>query len=98
MPEPKASVSQNNVVQNSARTAPNCKFHVVGGCFKVKENADKLAEKLIKQGYHAEVSSMGRSFFRVSVESYLTRNDAVQGLSKILEADPETSYWLMVDK
>jgi cell division septation protein DedD len=97
-PEPKAFVSQKNVVQNSAGTVASGKFHVVGGCFKIRENADKLAEKLIKQGYHAEVSAMGKSFFRVSVESYLTRNDAVQGLGKILEADPETSYWLMVDK
>jgi len=98
VPEPKVSLSQNSVGQNSAGTAANGKYHVVGGCFKIRENADKLAEKLIKQGYHAEVSAMGRSFFRVSVESYLTRKDAVQGLVKILEADPETSYWLMADK
>ena len=98
VPEPKVSISQNSIGQNSAGTASNGKFHVVGGCFKIRENADKLAEKLVKQGYHAEVSTMGKSFFRVSVESYLTRNDAVQGLGKILEADPETSYWLMVDK
>jgi len=98
VPEPKASVSQNSVVKNSEGAATSGKFHVVGGCFKVRENADKLAEKLIMQGYHAEVSTMGKSFFRVSVESYLTRKDAVQGLVKILEADPETSYWLMADK
>jgi hypothetical protein len=98
VPEPKASLAQNSVGQNSAGTASNGKYHVVGGCFKVRENADKLAEKLIRQGYHAEVSTMGRSFFRVSVESYQTRRDAVQGLGKILEADPETSYWLMADK
>ncbi len=92
VPEPKASASQTSVVKNSEGAATRGKFHVVGGCFKVRENADKLAEKLIKQGYHAEVSTMGRSFFRVSVESYLTRQDAVQGLGKILEADPETSF------
>ncbi|MCK9412146.1 MAG: SPOR domain-containing protein [Prolixibacteraceae bacterium] len=94
VPESKASVSQNSVVQKTA----GGKFHVVGGCFKIRENADNLAEKLIKQGYHAEVSNLGKSFFRVSVESYLTRTEAVQSLAKILEADPETGYWLMVDK
>jgi len=98
VPEPKVSLTQNSVGQNSAGAASNGKYHVVGGCFKIRENADKLAEKLIKQGYHAEVSAMGKSFFRVSVESYLTRTEAVQGLGKILEADPETSYWLMADK
>ena len=74
------------------------KFHVVGGCFKVKENADKLADRLVKEGYHAYVSPMGRGFFRVSVESYQTRKEAEQGLEKILGSDPQTGYWLMADK
>ncbi|MCK9638769.1 MAG: SPOR domain-containing protein [Prolixibacteraceae bacterium] len=93
VPESKAVASQNSVALNST----GGKFHVVGGCFKIRENADKLAEKLTRQGYHAEVSALGKSFFRVSVESYQTRTEAIQGLGKLMEADPETGYWLMVD-
>jgi len=91
--QPKVSVAKNPVKEPSKG-----KFHVVGGCFKVRENADKLAERLVKQGYHAQVSAMGKSFFRVSVESYQTRKEAEKTMIKLLEAEPETGYWLMADK
>lgn len=86
------------VVHANPSPSASGKFHVVGGCFKVKENADKLADRLVKEGYHAYVSPMGRGFFRVSVESYQTRKEAEQGLEKILGSDPQTGYWLMADK
>lgn len=84
--------------QHSVDVPPTGKYHIVGGCFKMKENAEKLASKLAAQGYHATVTPMGKGFFRVTVESYQTRREAEQGLGKILEADPETGYWLMADK
>ena len=99
---PKIVPPEREPVQAAVQTTPSLpvsgKFHVVGGCFKVKENADKLADRLVQQGYHAYVSPMGRGFFRVSVESYLTRKEAEQGLEKILGSDPQTGYWLMADK
>jgi cell division septation protein DedD len=91
--EPEKSISHNTPHQELPR-----RFHVVGGCFKIRENADKQAAKLIKQGYPAEVSVMGGGFFRVSVESYQTRQEAERGLSRILDIDPDTDYWLMADK
>lgn len=84
--------------QTSAVEPSEGKFHVIGGCFKIRENADKLAEKLIKQGYHAQVANLGKNFYRVSVNSYQTKEEAEQTLFKLQEAEPETGYWLMVDK
>ncbi|MEI7831148.1 MAG: hypothetical protein WCI31_15320 [Prolixibacteraceae bacterium] len=92
------SHSENSSVLLTSSQHSNGKFHVVGGCFKIKENADKQAIWLIKKGYPAEVSVMGGGFFRVSVESYQTRKEAEQGLGKILEDDPNTNYWLMADR
>ena len=110
-PAPKISKPEKTIVAPSSVSQPEVsvakspvkepskgKFHVVGGCFKIRENADKLAERLVKQGYHAQVSTMGKSFFRVSVESYQTRKEAEQTMIKLLEAEPETGYWLMADK
>jgi cell division protein FtsN len=71
---------------------------LVGGCFKVKENADNLAKKLVTQGYPAEVSRHGREFYKVTVQSFETRSEAEEGLSKILDSDPDTDYWLKIDK
>jgi cell division protein FtsN len=93
-----ATESENSSVLPINSQHSSGKFHVVGGCFKIRENADKQADRLIKKGYPAEVSVMGGGFFRVSVESYQTRQEAEQGLGKILEVDPETNYWLMADR
>ena len=97
VPDPD-SKPEKPVAQTNVNRVSKGNFHVVGGCFKVRENADKLAQKLIKQGYPAEISNLGKSFFRVSVESFQTRKEAEQALAKLLAAEPETGYWLMADK
>jgi len=86
------------IAQTVVNYSPNSKYHVVAGCFKVRENADKLADKLIKQGYPAEVSNLGKYFFRVSVQSFQTKREAELALAQIANTQPETGYWLMADK
>ena len=76
----------------------NGRFHVVGGCFKVRENADKLALKLEQQGYHPQVASLGKDYFRVSVESFESRKDAEKVLARLQDEQPGNGYWLMVEK
>ncbi len=95
---PKSVQPDAPAIPNDLPVVLNGKFHVVGGCFKIRENADKLAQKLVKQGYPAQVSRHGRDFFKVTVESYQTRKEAEKGLGEILEVDPDTDYWLMADK
>ena len=82
------------VVNESAKG----KYHVVCGCFKIRENADKLAERLIKQGYPAQVSNLGKHFFRVSIQSFKSRKEAEMALSQLAKTEPQTGYWLMADK
>ncbi len=95
---PKNSQPEKSIAQTVVNEPSKGRYHVVGGCFKIRENADKLAQDLIKQGYPAQVSNMGRSFFRVSVESYQTRGEAEKTLKKLLTAEPDGGYWLMADK
>lgn len=96
------SVSANNSrtddasIQNTGK--PAGKFHVVGGCFKIRENAEKLADQLSKKGYHPEVSALGKEFFRVSVESFQSRKEAEAELARLQDTEPQNGYWLMVDR
>jgi cell division protein FtsN len=98
MVEQKAVQPEKSALTPVASAPSKGKFHLVGGCFKIRENADKLAEDLTRKGYHAQVSAMGKGFFRVSVDSYQTRKEAEQALGKLLSTDPEGGYWLMADK
>ena len=93
-----AQQPEKPINQTVVNDSSNGKYHVVGGCFKVRENADKLADKLIKQGYPAQVSNLGKYFFRVSVQSFQTKKEADLALAKLAKTEPETGYWLMADK
>jgi cell division protein FtsN len=86
------------VAQTIVNESPKGKYHVVGGCFKIRENADNLAERLIKQGYPAQVSNLGKFYYRVSVQSFQTRKEAEMALAQLTKSEPETGYWLMADK
>lgn len=94
IPQPEKTIAQTIVNEPNA----NGKFHVVGGCFTVRENADKLAQQLIQKGYPAEVANLGKRFFRVSVQSFKTRKEAEEAMIKLFEAEPDADYWLMADK
>lgn len=93
-----SNVTETGNTSTQAQAQITGKFHVVGGCFKIRENAEKLADQLTKQGYHPEVSALGKEYFRVSVESFQDRKDAERVLAKLQEAEPQNGYWLMVDK
>ncbi len=95
---PNVDQHEQAIAQTIINEPSNGKYHVVGGCFKVKENADKLAKNLIKQGFHSQVTNLGTNFYRVSVESFSTRKEAEQALVKLFEAEPDADYWLMADK
>lgn len=96
--QPKVVQPVKNIALTSVSEPSKGKFHVVGGCFKIRENADKLANQLIQKGYPAQVASLGKSFYRVSVERFQTRKEAEQAMVKLLDADPNADYWLLVDK
>ncbi len=98
MDSPTTVQPQQNIAQSVVNESSPGKFHVVGGCFKVKENADKLVEQLIKKGFHAQVTNLNKNFYRVSVESYATRKEAELALVKLFESEPDADYWLMADK
>lgn len=101
--KPATSMTGTNAEPVASLTMPATggmvrKYHVVGGCFKVRENADKLAARLLKAGYHPEVSEWGNNYFRVSVERFENRSDAETVLAKLQEAEPGNGYWLLTEK
>ena len=95
---PKASKAEENIAQTVVNEQSKGRFHLVGGCFKIRENADKLAAQLIKQGFPAKVTNMGSSFYRVTAQSYQTRTEAEHAMKKIYAADPNATYWLDVSR
>lgn len=64
-------------------------FYIIAGTFSEQSNAEKLVADLKQQGYPAEIVGFLNNMHYVSVQSFSTRNDANNALSKISNDVPK---------
>lgn len=101
--ETKSSASLNaipNKKENPSPASVNAssegKYHVIGGCFKIKENADNLFNQLRERGYISELNQLPNGNYMVTVQSYAGWDEARIALSKLREEEPSAGYWILV--
>jgi hypothetical protein len=70
------------------------RFPVIAGCFKVRSNADRLHKQLVDKGYPSSITTSKNGFFKVCVESFTTRTDAISGLARLKSAEPGLELWV----
>lgn len=71
------------------------RYHVVGGCFGVESNADKMLNKLLKLGYKADASVSHNGLKVVSYQSFNNKIEAQEFLAKI-KNEQNKQAWLLV--
>lgn len=76
LPVEEAAIS--TPASNEATELP---YHVIGGCFSVKANADNFVNELIKDGYSAKVLDLNKGLYRVTAGDYANRSEAKESLS-----------------
>ena len=70
-------------------------FFIIAGSFKHLKNASDMQDKLKARGYPAEVMITENRLYRVSVSSYVTKEEANRALAGV-KADPGLeSCWLL---
>lgn len=75
--------------------AVRLRFHVVGGCFSVEENADRFQSELRAAGHDAVRLPMNKQLHPVAYGSFATRSEALDKLAQVRGAG-SGSAWLMV--
>jgi cell division protein FtsN len=74
------------------------RYHVIGGCFGINANADKLVRRLKRKGFDPQlVGKNRRGLQRVAFGSYETRAEAKKALREVKRNHME-SAWLYVSK
>lgn len=68
-------------------------FPVIAGCFKIKSNAERLHKQLSDKGYPAAIIPMRNGMFKVRMQSFATRQEAIEGLARIKKAEPGMQLW-----
>ncbi len=69
---------------NQAATAVSegSNYHVIGGCFSIKENAENLVADMRSKGFQASIFDLKGGLYRVSVGDYSTSELAEQKLGE----------------
>ena len=74
-------------------TAEDLRYHIMGGCFSVKSNADGLIDRYRAQGNNASLIDEKGGLYRVSVASFATKKEAKRVLASIRNDIP--AAWLL---
>ena len=71
------------------------RFHVVGGCFSIKENADRFIAALRDKGFQATLIDQHRGLYRVAFGSFPERGMALEALAAVRKQEGPDA-WLLV--
>ena len=71
------------------------KYHVIGGCFSVYENAETLFQQLSAKGFDAKMVGEYHDLHAVSYSSFATKEEALEMLSQIKSGE-NPHAWLLV--
>jgi cell division septation protein DedD/nucleoid DNA-binding protein len=88
------SKPQKEVRQQASRPANTKKYYIVAGSFKKRENAVNFRDKLLKQGYDAEMIGERNGMHAVSYASFQNKSQA-QAELRNLRNQEGLSAWLL---
>ena len=81
-----------DVAVNAPRTS---RYHVIGGCFSMKDNADRFLTDLQGKGFQASLIDQHRGLYRVAYGSYPNKATALEAMEAV-RRDQGTDVWLLV--
>lgn len=70
-------------------------YHIIGGCFSYKKNAEKYVSKLKAKGYDASILDFHKSLHRVRISSHSARQEALHSLKQIRTQKGFPKAWLL---
>lgn len=71
------------------------RFHIIGGCFLEKENADRFVAELQAKGFAATLVDRKGGLYRVAYGSYPLRSTALEALNAVRKEEAPQA-WLLV--
>ncbi len=89
-----AGTSEAAIENVNAPDPVNERFHVIGGCFAQRGNAERKLAQLRSNGYPAKRLRKRGDLHPVAYGSYATRAEALQALATV-RANGEGSAWLL---
>ncbi|HKK38323.1 MAG TPA: SPOR domain-containing protein [Cryomorphaceae bacterium] len=73
-------------------------YHIIGGCFGEKQNADQFVNRLQARGYNASVLDLHKGLYRVKIESFANYDEALNELRSTRGDGSFPNAWLLKKK
>lgn len=97
-PSDEQSVTVQKIIQNNQGVPDatiSSTYHIIGGAFRIFENAGNYVDALRKKGYPASIVDKNRfGLYVVSISGYEDKNTAIAQLSRIRSIE-NSEAWLM---
>jgi len=74
------------------------KYHIIGGCFGEKKNADTFVHKLQARGYNSNILDLNKGLYRVKIESFGNYEEALNELRTTRDNGTFPNAWLLKKK
>ena len=72
----------------------NYDFTLVGGSFQYFDNANQLQRDLLNEGHKAEIIEQDNGYFRVIIDSFSNKNEALNARNNYLTIHPNSKVWV----
>jgi hypothetical protein len=69
-------------------------FVLVGGSFAILENAKTYRDELLKEGNSSEIIEMNNNRYRVIINSYKSRDEALNAMESYRDSHPGSQVWV----
>ncbi|MDE7073826.1 MAG: hypothetical protein K2O69_02060 [Odoribacter sp.] len=92
VPKP-APEPEPTIVREEPKPVRQANYHLVAGCFRIKKNAERLHEKLLREGYNSQMLPFYH-LTMVTYDSYETRAEAQVALNRIVREPGKRSTWV----
>ena len=86
--------SNTTVIEATPEITTSGDYHLIGGCFSSKENANNFLADMVSQGYAAQIVDQAGGLYRVSVANFATNDDA-KNQKNSLKNDHNISTWIL---
>ncbi|BAX80214.1 SPOR domain-containing protein [Labilibaculum antarcticum] len=96
-PKPKAETVAKKKLEPVVEQVPN-KYFLIVASFQNIGYADRLQQKLTKEGYNSEVFDAANGFHRVSYKAFSDRNSAFQELKSERASEKTKEHWLYIKR
>ncbi len=71
-------------------------YVLVGGSFGVLDNAKTFRDKLLSEGNHPELYQMKNGLYKVTIDSYSTKEEALEAMETYRSSHPGSQAWVSI--